>query len=249
MSGSFDAARLLLNNGANVNADSVRGTPLHLATKLNQGGVALVALLLAKGANIATDAKRTQPLELALESGNTSVAALLIHKGAKKLPNKNEDEDADAIETQFEEAQELAKMVVSDEGFSSLDSDKDGFIVPSDLEESGAPMEAISELFPLADLDGDGKLDKEEYAIFSLILSELMQGVDEGVGDAFGTFDMSDIMESLNMNEDDPFMAFGGGAPFMGRGAGRRGGGDGDDEGESEERGPMIEEVDDNDPD
>jgi hypothetical protein len=74
-----------------------------------------------------------------------------------------------------------------------------------------------------------------------------MQGIDDNIGDAFGTFDMGDIMESLNMNDDDPFAAFGGGAPFMGRGAGTRGH-QGDNESEPSP-GLMIEEVDDNDAD
>jgi hypothetical protein len=242
MTGDFDSARLLLKAGANVNADSVRQTPLHLATKLNQGGVALAALLISNGGNVSTDAKRTQPLELALESGNTSVAALLIHKGATKSQQKNEDEETAAkIEEQYKEAHELAELVMSPEGFSSLDGDNDGFIVEADLEDSGAPMEAISELFPLADLNSDGKLDKEEYAIFSLILSELMQGIDNDIDGGFGDFNMSDIMESLAMNdEEDPFMAFGGGVPFMGRGARGR-----QEEVSEEKSGPFIEEVDD----
>lgn len=38
--------------GANVNADSVRQTPLHLCAKLAQGGVALAAFLLSKGGTL-----------------------------------------------------------------------------------------------------------------------------------------------------------------------------------------------------
>ncbi|KAJ5623222.1 hypothetical protein N7490_011827 [Penicillium lividum] len=75
-------ARLLIEKGANINADDGIGrTPLHLASE--KGHELVARLLMEKGANLNTiDKYRQTPLYQASANGHELVARLLIEKGA-----------------------------------------------------------------------------------------------------------------------------------------------------------------------
>ncbi len=80
-----DVVRLLIANGANVNAKDNNGhTPLHRSVRL-LGHKDITELLLTKGADINVKNKwdRT-PLDIAVEQGDTEIADLLRKYGAKE---------------------------------------------------------------------------------------------------------------------------------------------------------------------
>ena len=81
--GRADIARLLLDAGANVSANttSVRRTPLHWAAR--NGHTDAVHLLLRRGAQTASqDTDGSAPLHLAAAQGGVDVARLLLEVGA-----------------------------------------------------------------------------------------------------------------------------------------------------------------------
>ncbi len=80
--GNTDLARLLVENGAEVEATDSDGlAPLHLAAV--KGEKLLVELLLTSGADVdVRNAHGYTPLHLAVEGGFTEVAELLISYGA-----------------------------------------------------------------------------------------------------------------------------------------------------------------------
>lgn len=76
-----DAARLLIERGADVNRASTWGTPLHEAAK--RGNAEIVALLLEKGADpTVTASKGMTPLHSAAEGGSVEVTQFLLDHGA-----------------------------------------------------------------------------------------------------------------------------------------------------------------------
>lgn len=78
---NVDVARLLIANGADVNAMTAIGTPLHLTAEKNSADVA--KLLIAHGAYVnARTSFRHTPLHLAAFSNSLDVAKLLIASGA-----------------------------------------------------------------------------------------------------------------------------------------------------------------------
>lgn len=78
----LDVAKILIEKGANVNANGERGTPLHSASYM--GGLEMVQLLVAHGADV--NAKDTDvgftPLHNAARGGDAGVVAFLIKQGA-----------------------------------------------------------------------------------------------------------------------------------------------------------------------
>ena len=86
-----DIARLLIENGADVNAQEIKGwSPLHFATQSNLPG--LVKLLIEKGANLnSQDAWGNVPLLRALHScdSETETVSILLQAGADKDKKNN----------------------------------------------------------------------------------------------------------------------------------------------------------------
>ncbi|EER27057.1 ankyrin repeat containing protein [Coccidioides posadasii C735 delta SOWgp] len=82
--GHREVARLLLDNGANVNAkDKNKLTPLHVATTSEH--TKLMALLLDRGAHIeAKEASGDTPLARAIENGSKEVIKVLLERGANE---------------------------------------------------------------------------------------------------------------------------------------------------------------------
>jgi len=79
----FDAARMLIKRGANVNAAHQAGyTPLHAVAATGQLEFAELLLISGADVNAKTDAGKT-PLTMALEAGQGEMAALLRKHGAK----------------------------------------------------------------------------------------------------------------------------------------------------------------------
>lgn len=89
LAGCEEVVKLLLQNGANVNVQSLSGfTPLYMAAQENHDNV--VRILLANGANqaLATEDGFT-PLAVALQQGHDKVVTVLLEndtKGKVRLP-------------------------------------------------------------------------------------------------------------------------------------------------------------------
>ena len=83
-SGHTDAVKLLINNGANVNADAKAGTPILRA--IVKRNVEIVRLLLEKGANpnIASSIDNVTAMKQAQENGDKEIIDLLKKYSAPK---------------------------------------------------------------------------------------------------------------------------------------------------------------------
>ncbi len=84
-----DIAKLLIANGANVNArDEQNSTPLHQAAE--NGTLRVVKLLIEHNADLnAKDDRGWTPLHKAVERGNIQIAELLLQKGADFTQQSN----------------------------------------------------------------------------------------------------------------------------------------------------------------
>jgi len=83
VNGHEEVARVLINNGADVNTKRTyhRITPLIMAT--TEGHMEIVKLLLAKGADVNAKTRRAEsPLYLATREGHKEIVKLLLEKGA-----------------------------------------------------------------------------------------------------------------------------------------------------------------------
>lgn len=77
-----EAARLLLERGADVNAcDASSGMPLHYA--IRKGRVEMVAFLLGRGAEANARKRFRWPMETAAMRGNLEIVRLLLEHGAE----------------------------------------------------------------------------------------------------------------------------------------------------------------------
>lgn len=95
--GQTDAARLLLDRGAEVDAPGrgwMTGTPLHSAASANHAGIARI--LVAAGADPnARQSGGWTPLHSAAQNGNAQIVALLLEHGAD--PTATNDEGASVL--------------------------------------------------------------------------------------------------------------------------------------------------------
>jgi ankyrin repeat protein len=83
--GDVSAAKLLLDQGAEVNAADHRGyTPLLLAAQCDRDSPELVRLLLDRGAGLDAVAEGETALSLAAKRGETEVTRLLRERGAAR---------------------------------------------------------------------------------------------------------------------------------------------------------------------
>lgn len=81
-SGVVEAARLLLEHGADVNAcDASSGMPLHYA--IRKGRVEMVAFLLGRGADGNARKRFRCPMETAAMRGNVEIVRVLLEHGAE----------------------------------------------------------------------------------------------------------------------------------------------------------------------
>lgn len=84
--GSPEIAQLLLDHGANANAeDRFLRTPLHLVAgghySIQEGGIRVARLLLEHGVDItAQDSNRETPLHAASSSGRLEIAQMLLER-------------------------------------------------------------------------------------------------------------------------------------------------------------------------
>ena len=86
--GNLDFVKLLIDNGADVNARSQRGPALYLAMMANHGQIA--ELLISKGADINMKNSAGQSiLHFACQRGNKEIANLLINNGADVNASNN----------------------------------------------------------------------------------------------------------------------------------------------------------------
>lgn len=85
MSGHADATRILLERGADPNADSALGTPLMVAAE--RGRVGIVEVLLAHNAdpNVPGGREKRTPLHAAAFAGASDVVQVLLENGADPL--------------------------------------------------------------------------------------------------------------------------------------------------------------------
>ena len=97
--GSVQAAQMLLDSGADINAPTARQgeTPLMLACGLNGSGtttgqgskIACVRLLLKRGANVNAATKDGQTaLRFAANLGSVEIARMLLAQGADVTPER-----------------------------------------------------------------------------------------------------------------------------------------------------------------
>jgi ankyrin repeat protein len=92
--GALDAAQLLIDSGADLQAvsrNSLHNTPLHAATAGGHTDIAL--LLIERGADVTVrDAGQHTPLHIAAESGLTDVVKALLAGGADPLAVDADDQ-------------------------------------------------------------------------------------------------------------------------------------------------------------
>jgi cytochrome c len=75
-----DAARVLIEHGADVSAPSIWGAPLHAAA--SRGLTSIVTLLLDHGADPNVRWKQLTPLHIAARNGRIEIARILLDRGA-----------------------------------------------------------------------------------------------------------------------------------------------------------------------
>jgi ankyrin repeat protein len=101
--GHRDAARLLLDAGANPNQASrnaLHVTPLHSAC--SAGHAAVAELLLQRGADSnAGESNGMTPLHTAAGTGNREIAALLLHAGADRAAQSHDGRTPAAVARQY----------------------------------------------------------------------------------------------------------------------------------------------------
>lgn len=86
--GNTEIARILLDNGADVNHWALSGTPLHCAVWSDNPET--VELLLSRGANVHTVGDGFNALGIALEKNNRKIIAMLKKAGASEpIPDKS----------------------------------------------------------------------------------------------------------------------------------------------------------------
>lgn len=84
--GSLDMAKLLLDNGADVNKCDIDGkAPLHVAVE--SGSLDMVKLLLENDANIEGLCYDFAPCDIAVKQDNEAIVKLLIYAGSEISPN------------------------------------------------------------------------------------------------------------------------------------------------------------------
>jgi len=91
--GDLEAARLLLDTGADVNAVDYRGyTPLMHATQYDRDALEIVRLLLAHGAHVNVTAEGQTPVSIAARRGDTELTRLLHDAAAAARTNGSRQE-------------------------------------------------------------------------------------------------------------------------------------------------------------
>ena len=81
--GHVDVAKVLLQNGADVNAVDYRKNRQHFTSQLLEGYVDVVKVLLQNGADInAVEKGKSTALHVAAEKGHVDVAKVLLQNGA-----------------------------------------------------------------------------------------------------------------------------------------------------------------------
>jgi len=82
MNGDLEIVEMLLNRGANINAESLCcNTPLHNAVKSKK--MEIIELLLKKGAHVnARNSHNFTPLQLAVVKGSEEIVKLLLKHGS-----------------------------------------------------------------------------------------------------------------------------------------------------------------------
>lgn len=79
--GSVEWVRILLDNGADIDAKSVGGTPLHMAAQ--EGDVECIKMLLDNDANVnSVDSDGQTPLHIAVQTGTVESLNILLNNGA-----------------------------------------------------------------------------------------------------------------------------------------------------------------------
>ncbi|MFC1762992.1 ankyrin repeat domain-containing protein [Planctomycetota bacterium] len=103
VSGDIEQVKLLIDNGADVDAKNIRrgATPLHLAAI--RGSQNVVELLIASGANVnAQDKQGNTPLDLAKRRGNAEIVEILTKAAEEQKTTEKEpsvdDSPVDSIE-------------------------------------------------------------------------------------------------------------------------------------------------------
>lgn len=150
--GQVYASKLLIDNGADVNAKNNDGhTPLHYACVF--GHVDAAKLLIHNEANVnAKDNDGYTPLHCACENGHVDVAKLLIEKGADVNAKNNDGNTAHRL-AMMKGHQELAILMVTEEmkllGFSGPPQESMAKRAVKELAKEGA-KHIVKELFKAA---------------------------------------------------------------------------------------------------
>ena len=114
--GSVEIAKLLIDAGADVEAEAVKGQkkahPLHIAASFNR--VAVAALLIERGAKVdSRDSQGRTPLMIAASGGQTEIAGLLLQMGADPLAEESEYHDTPIYEAAMNGHLGVVKLMLS----------------------------------------------------------------------------------------------------------------------------------------